>query len=444
MDGEKAWRAGWVTSSCLFLPKLQYGCLVCGKYFAGRGRHTQAYTHSVQAGHHVFINLHDERVYCLPDSYEVVDASLDDVRYALNPTFATPDAVRAVDGNTNLSTDILGVSYLPGFVGLNNLKSTDFLNVIVQLLAHVPPLRNYFLDPVNYAHAASPLVHRFGELVRKLWSPAAFKGTVSPLEFITEVSVASKRRFGVGSSADALDLLAWLLNTLHNDLTAPVLGAAQAASAAAAGAGTKRAREDAAAVAAATAAGGFAHSIITEVFQGELEVTTLSSEAGAVSGSSDAAAGGGGAAAKPRLMPFLFLSLDLPPSPLFKDDTGGKVIQNVPLHTLLAKFDGVTVTSTLRGQCMEHRRYRVTRLPPYLVLHVKRFAKNAFFSEKNPVRAWQRCCGEPLDCPLSPASPYARRLSTFPLKISSSDPTRPALRPLPSEGDECSSRRQKP
>ena len=77
-----------------------YACLVCGKYFQGRGTHTQAYTHALQVrrarrpqpplrecplsaparrtqeGHHVFKNLHDGRVYCLPDGYEVVDKSL--------------------------------------------------------------------------------------------------------------------------------------------------------------------------------------------------------------------------------------------------------------------------------------------------------------------------------------------------------------------------------
>ncbi|KAJ0388623.1 hypothetical protein P43SY_010727 [Pythium insidiosum] len=45
-----------------------YACLVCGKYFQGRGRNTHAFTHSVQAGHHVFINLHNDRIYCLPGS----------------------------------------------------------------------------------------------------------------------------------------------------------------------------------------------------------------------------------------------------------------------------------------------------------------------------------------------------------------------------------------
>lgn len=34
-----------------------YGCLVCGKYFQGRGRSSYAYAHSIHEDHHVFINL---------------------------------------------------------------------------------------------------------------------------------------------------------------------------------------------------------------------------------------------------------------------------------------------------------------------------------------------------------------------------------------------------
>jgi U4/U6.U5 tri-snRNP-associated protein 2 len=45
-----------------------YACLVCGKYFKGRGKATHAFTHSVQSAHHVFINLQTDRVYCLPGS----------------------------------------------------------------------------------------------------------------------------------------------------------------------------------------------------------------------------------------------------------------------------------------------------------------------------------------------------------------------------------------
>lgn len=73
-----------------------YACLVCGKYFQGRGRNTHAYTHSVQHGHHVFINLRTCRVYCLPDSYEVVDSSLEDIKRALDPRYSRED-IAALD-----------------------------------------------------------------------------------------------------------------------------------------------------------------------------------------------------------------------------------------------------------------------------------------------------------------------------------------------------------
>lgn len=49
-----------------------YACLVCGKYFQGRGTSTHAYMHSVGESHHVFLNLHTLKFYCLPDNYEII------------------------------------------------------------------------------------------------------------------------------------------------------------------------------------------------------------------------------------------------------------------------------------------------------------------------------------------------------------------------------------
>lgn len=63
-------------------------------------------------------------------------------------------------------------------VGLNNIKETDFVNVTIQSLMRVTPLRNFFLIPKNYQHCKSPLVHRFGELTRKIWHARNFKGQV--------------------------------------------------------------------------------------------------------------------------------------------------------------------------------------------------------------------------------------------------------------------------
>ncbi|GMF11682.1 unnamed protein product [Phytophthora lilii] len=154
-----------------------YACLVCGKYFKGRGRSTHAFTHSVQSGHHVFINLQTDRIYCLPDNYEVLDNTLKPVQDALRPSFE-PAQIARLDQNRILAQDAFGVSYLPGFIGLNNLKHTDYINVVVQALAHVPPLRDFFLAN-QIGKVKSTLVLRFGELLRKMWSPHNFKNTVS-------------------------------------------------------------------------------------------------------------------------------------------------------------------------------------------------------------------------------------------------------------------------
>lgn len=51
--------------------------------------------------------------------------------------------------------------------------------MVVQALAHIPPLRDFFLQSTaEVAKSKSQLVHRFGELLRKMWSPHNFKNTV--------------------------------------------------------------------------------------------------------------------------------------------------------------------------------------------------------------------------------------------------------------------------
>ena len=57
-----------------------YCCLVCGKYFQGRSFNTHACKHSLEEDHHVFINMQNRRIYCLPDDYEVFDSSLSDIQ----------------------------------------------------------------------------------------------------------------------------------------------------------------------------------------------------------------------------------------------------------------------------------------------------------------------------------------------------------------------------
>jgi U4/U6.U5 tri-snRNP-associated protein 2 len=78
--------------------------------------------------------------------------------------------------------------------------------------------------------------------------------------------------------------------------------------------------------------------------------------------------------------PFLFLALDLPLAPLYQDEKDKEIIPQVPLTTILAKFDGNKVQEVAN----QMRRYSITRLPQFLIFHIKRFNKNSWTSEKNP------------------------------------------------------------
>lgn len=202
-----------------------YACLVCGKYFQGRGTNTHAYTHSVADSHHVFLNLHNLKFYCLPDNYEIIDSSLNDIKYLLNPTFNS-ETIRQLDSpDVKPSRTIDGTLYNPGIVGLNNIKFNDYCNVILQSLTHVTPLRNYFLREENYKHIKRPpgdsifnLVQRFGELMRKIWNPRNFKSHVSPHEMLQAVVLWSNKQFQITQQGDPIDFLSWFLHTTHRAL----------------------------------------------------------------------------------------------------------------------------------------------------------------------------------------------------------------------------------
>ena len=51
--------------------------------------------------------------------------------------------------------------------------------------------------------------------------------------------------------------------------------------------------------------------------------------------------------------PFLYLSLDIPSAPLFKDEFEQNIIPQVPLASLLAKYDGVTEKVSCGRECFQ-------------------------------------------------------------------------------------------
>jgi U4/U6.U5 tri-snRNP-associated protein 2 len=275
---------------------------------------------------------------------------------------------------------------LPGFVGLNNLNKTDGINAVIQALAHVPPLRDYFLlqthsdaacnkgKSVSSQHRmAEQVTKAFGELVRKLWSHERFKCHIDPHMLIQAISAGSKKKFQIGHQAEAGELMTWLLHQLH-------LGS---------GGGKKP-----------------GSSIIQRVFQGQLNVTTrqakkkqtVENEADLDDryGSDDDEGPNESDISvqdEPHVVIdetssdsyFLQLTLDIPEKPLFRDEDGGLVIPQEPLINVLKKFDGVSFSDALsRSGEAQRKRYRLCKLPNYLILHLARFKMNQYIRAKNP------------------------------------------------------------
>lgn len=332
-----------------------YACLVCGRYFQGRGQGTHAYFHAVGDDHHVFINMSTQKVYVLPDGYEVKSKSLDDIKYVSDPRY-TREEVAALDrpnkGGRRTAWTLDHKDYTPGYVGMNNIKANDYLNVVVQALSHVRPLRNFFLledfSKPGVPGGDSELVKRTSILFRKIWNPRAFKAHVSPHELLQAVSLQSNKRFTLTTQSDPVDFLSWYLNNLHLGL------------------GGSKTKPNT--------------SVIHRTFQGRLRVESQAITAKADAG--DRLRFEEAAEVKTELHRFLMLTLDLPPAPLFQDDTmEGSIIPQVPLTTILAKYDGRRAQEHLAHR----KRYRLLHpLPPYLILHIKRFSQNKFVSERNP------------------------------------------------------------
>lgn len=298
--------------------------------------------------------------------------ALDDIKFVADPRY-TREEVAALDrprrSATHLQNDdldqhnqqqqqswtLLGQPYTPGFVGMNNIKENDYVNVVVQALAHVAPLRNYLLllgdssgPDATMTTRYSELVQRCSTLVRKVWNPRAFRAHVSPHELLQEIALQSGKRFTLTQQSDPVDFLTWFLNNLHL------------------GMGGSRTQPGS--------------SIVQRVFQGRLKI-----EAQAITARADEVQDRlrfeESAEVKTEVARFMLLTLDLPPPPLFQDELEGNPIPHVSLEAIMGKYDGRRAQEHLA----QRKRYRLLHpLPPFLILHIKRFSKNKFISERNP------------------------------------------------------------
>lgn len=104
-----------------------YACLVCGKYYQGRGPKSHAYFHALEVGHHVYVNMQTKRVYVLPEGYEVKSKSLDDIKFVVDPQLAREEVVQ-LDREAKDAWDLGGKKYRPGtIISLRMSRKLGFL-----------------------------------------------------------------------------------------------------------------------------------------------------------------------------------------------------------------------------------------------------------------------------------------------------------------------------
>ncbi|KAL1501454.1 hypothetical protein ABEB36_006770 [Hypothenemus hampei] len=111
----------------------------------------------------------------------------------------------------------------PGATGLHNLGNTCFMNAALQAVSNTRPLTMYFqqdnqLSELNSSNPDSTrgvVVKKYSELCRELW--AGSTRSVAPLRLRECVTKFAPHLSG-GGQHDAQELLAWLLDALHEDL----------------------------------------------------------------------------------------------------------------------------------------------------------------------------------------------------------------------------------
>lgn len=309
-----------------------YICLVCGRYLHGRSPQTPAFHHALNEDHHLFINYATETVYCLPDQYRVIDPVLHRIAAVLRPTFCPQDLLTL--HNPPITFKLPSGVRTRGLVPLHRFHTTDYANPILHLILRVAPVRDFLLLRPAEPGPHHPLLLPLSELARKMWAPVAFRDHISPHHITHLIARYSKSLFSIDRTADPATFLAWLLNTFHS---------------------AKSSKDSL----------SFSQ-LVTHAFRGLMRLSTGSEEGGYKTADS----------------PFWFLSLDLPPKPLFKDQSANAMVAQLPLTSLLDKFDGRTTQHIVKtGQ---KRTYTLLELPQYLVLVIRRFTKSNFGIQKNP------------------------------------------------------------
>uniref|UniRef100_A0A2H8TIC7 Ubiquitin carboxyl-terminal hydrolase n=1 Tax=Melanaphis sacchari TaxID=742174 RepID=A0A2H8TIC7_9HEMI len=262
-----------------------------------------------------------------------------------------------VDRSTKPSDDLLVVSRTKiiggdGLRGLQNLGNTCYMNSILQCLSSTEDLVKYFMNIysqfVNYKSRTKGLVAKeFSNVIKNLWS---LSGRTFQCQQFKDTIGEYKDMFKHYDQQDSHEFLTILLDWLHDDLNQPednriILGASKETGEEDWGHWTKA-----------------NNSIIQQLFYGQQKSTVSCDTCFEKSITFE---------------PFSSLSLPLP-------SEGNKCTLSDCLQLYL---NGESICGWHCPRCKRSRdatkKLDIMRLPPYLIIHLKRFSSNGYKKNSN-------------------------------------------------------------
>ncbi|GMM38375.1 mRNA splicing protein [Saccharomycopsis crataegensis] len=326
-----------------------YCCLTCGRFFQGKSKNSFAYKHSVDnATHKLFINLQNGKVFCLPENFEVdpqrKNDLLNDIRNLISPKYSKDQLQSQLyDPSNCVAFDLVNRNqYKIGFLGLsiiNNNSRNNFQSVILQLIAHLPKIRDWYLiqtsanDGIDVFNNKDlkfsknyELNIKLGLFMRKYWFDKLFKTQISPFDLLNYINKMSNGVF-LNNNLDNNDpkfFLNWLLNNLNL--------------------GLKKSKQG---------------NILVNNVQGKIEVEEVDEEKHS---------------RKSTITKFWQLTLNLPDKKVLSSSgaNDSTKIEQISLNQLLiSKFKVPTIVNN-----SVYKNYKLKSLPNYLVLNFDRFNKN--------------------------------------------------------------------
>lgn len=201
-----------------------YGCLQCGKFFQGRDQQSPAFKHSIASRtdnlpHNMFVNLVTRKFYWLPRNVKVDIEGiglLTQLQCCIKPSFSKD----MIETFPQLCHDTIDKEeYINGFIGINgnnhsSLK-TDHISVILLLMAHINPIRDYFLLYQGKYGQTFELFEIVSLIMKKLWSPTILRPHVSSSKLVDHLMIKYDSVLLKGGVVyNPRTVLLWLINKL--------------------------------------------------------------------------------------------------------------------------------------------------------------------------------------------------------------------------------------